>query len=202
MKNYSLTLAELEKRQTRQLEDLKAKHARQLETYAKIQDLAQKPLLSEEKLLDLATRIRPITEYNNPCHVDHWLIPNRPTFDNSFVWFRNCHINFKKLKTTEVITFNCYSLRRWGKFHFDIAEVFRQIPDEVDLSVINQGGFVLNVDGHGSPYDKNLGLYTTPITLYKFERELPKSLLEIYPLPQPLSLSLSFPIDRKDKPLI
>ena len=67
---------------------------------------------------------------------------------------------------------------------FDLAELFRQMPEDVDFSDWHAGAFELRIKANmESVYDPTLRLYITPVILYKISEDMPESVQDHNPLP-------------------
>ena len=152
-------------------------------TRAEIQKLAERPSVSDERLLRIANKIRRIYRTNGVYL--YWLTPFMSSF-GSFPIMSGQRYNFLGINMANLVKiseFVCYSVEPWTDTEFDLAEIYRQVPEGINLEEIPQGAFelCLNVE---SKYDETLSLYLNPVILYQVDEELPKRLMQINPLPQ------------------
>lgn len=186
MKNYSLT--DLEARLSScSLTPLRRAYYEKV--LARLQMLARIPVLSSEDLQDRAQKIRPIYRFNKDFV--YWLTPAKGNFPGHFGSAPMpsetnkqdfLGINLKNMQP--VCRFRCYSLKPWNPMFFDLAELFRQIPENIDINSWQAGAFELRIKAHTeSFYDSFLKIYYTPVVLYRITENMPTPVCNQNPLP-------------------
>lgn len=152
--------------------------------FALIAELRRRPLLTTEELRELAMRIRPLYKFNED--VMYWLTPAGTIFPDSFgsrPVMRDDSMPFLGIPEKamhEVATFVCYAMEPWKKLAFNIAEIFRQLPSNIQLASGECGAFRLLSDGF---YDTVLQLYCVPIVFYRLDCSIPQEIMQYDPLP-------------------
>lgn len=186
MNNYSLT--DLEARMA-SLPPASAESVRYHKIFERLLKIAAKPRLTEEQLLPLAQKVRPIYRFNHSFL--YWLTPTDAAFPGHYgslpVMTDNATQNYLGISRDSrkvVKRFECYSLHPWRLMFFDLAELFRQMPEDVDFSDWQAGAFELRIKTNmESRYDETLRLYVTPVILYKISEEMPDLVQDHNPLP-------------------
>ena len=157
--------------------------------FERLLKIAAKPRLTEEQLLPLAQKVRPIYRFNHSFL--YWLTPAGAAFPGHYgslpVMMDSDAQNYLGISRDSrkvVKRFECYFLHPWRLMFFDLAELFRQMPEDVDFSDWQAGAFELRIKTNmESRYDEILRLYVTPVILYKISEEMPESVQEHNPLP-------------------
>ena len=186
MNNYSLT--DLEARLA-SLPPASSEQERYRKIFERLLEIAAKPRLTEEQLLPLAQKVRPIYRFNHSYL--YWLTPTDATFPGHYgslpVITDNAKQNYLGIRRNSrkaVKRFDCYSLEPWHLMFFDLAELFRQMPEDVDVSAWQSGAFELRIKANmESVYDPTLRLYVTPVILYKISEDMPELVQGHNPLP-------------------
>ena len=154
-----------------------------------LQQLEKTPILSLEKLQVLAQKIRPIYRFNRKFV--YWLTPAGGAFVGHFgsaplpsETNKQDFLGVSLENLKPVCRFRCYSLDAWQPMFFDLAELFRQIPEDIDINSWQAGAIELCIKvNEGSVFDHFLQLYSTPVVLYKMTEDIPNIVQAKNPLP-------------------
>lgn len=186
MNNYSLT--DLEARMAL-LPSASPELARYRKIFERLLKIAAKPRLTNEQLLPLAQKVRPIYRFNHSYL--YWLTPTDATFPGHYGSLpiitddgTQNYLGIRPNSRKAVKRFECYSVEPWRLMFFDLAELFRQMPEDVDFSDWQAGAFELRIKANmESFYDATLRLYVTPVILYKINEDMPEPVQDHNPLP-------------------